>query len=59
MQWSMVHPRIGAGCRGKAAECHALETNTKKHGKLKERSEAERKTPGNEVIFLLFCALFF
>lgn len=53
------HPRVGDGCRGKAAECHALETNTKKQGKRKERSEAERKTPGNEVTFFVVLCSFF
>lgn len=43
----------------KAAECHALKKNPPKQGKREERSEAERKTPGNEVVFWLFCALLF
>lgn len=42
----------------KAAECHALK-KPKKQGKWEERSEAERKTPGNEVVFWWFCALIF
>lgn len=53
----VIHVRIGAGGRVKAAACHALK-NRQTPRKI-GRNKAERKTPGNEVVFWLFSALFF